>query len=224
MAQLVLWDIDHTLVETRGAGRALWAEAFRQVSGMEMREQVRIDGLTEPVIFRRTAELHGLATNHADFEAFAQALGEAHIRHAAALRERGRALDGAAQALEELASRGLHQTVVTGNIRAAAEIKLTTFGLDRHLDLPVGAYAEDAEERGALVSLAVKRAGRQPAEAVLVGDTPADMQAGLTAGVRTVGVATGRSSTDDLHDAGACAVLSDLSDRRAVLQALASAL
>ncbi|OKI04918.1 phosphoglycolate phosphatase [Streptomyces sp. CB02923] len=221
MAQLVLWDIDHTLVDTRGVGRALFAAAFRQVTGLEMKDQAKIDGLTEPVIFRETAKLHGLTTTREDFEAFAQALGEGHVRRAADLRERGHALDGAASALDALADRGLLQTVVTGNIRVAAEVKVATFGLDHHLDLSVGAYGEDAEERAELVTIALKRVDHQAVEAVLVGDTPADIEAGLTAGVRAVGVATGRSNADELRAAGADVVLSDLSDTREVLRTLA---
>ncbi|MET9294987.1 HAD family hydrolase [Streptomyces sp. NPDC003077] len=220
MTQLVLWDIDHTLVDTRGVGRSLFAEAFRKATGQEMREQAKVDGMTDPVIFRETAKLHGLTTTRADFQAFAQTLGEEHVRCAAALRERGHALKGAASVLRALSAYGLRQTVVTGNIRAAAEVKIAAFGLDHHLDLSIGAYGEDADERAELVALALERADRQASVAVLVGDTPADVKAGLSAGVRVIGVATGRSSADDLHEAGAIEVLSDLSDTSSVLRAL----
>lgn len=60
MPLLVLWDIDHTLVDTRGVGRELWAEAFEEVTGRSMREQAKVDGSTEPVILRETLRLHGL--------------------------------------------------------------------------------------------------------------------------------------------------------------------
>lgn len=57
---LVLWDIDHTLIDTRGVGRELWAQAFEEITGLPMREQAKIDGSTEPVILRETLQLHGL--------------------------------------------------------------------------------------------------------------------------------------------------------------------
>ena len=95
----------------------------------------RIDGITEPVIFRETAKLHGLSTDRADFERFADALTDEYLERAAELRERGHALPGAAAALDALDTR-VQQTVVSGNIRAVAELKLQVFGLDR-LD-PVG--------------------------------------------------------------------------------------
>src|SRR4051794_9958313 len=111
MPQLVLWDIDHTLIDTRGVGRELSAAAFEEVTGQPMREQAKIDGITEAVIFRETAKLHGLTTDRADFERFAAALTAQHIRHANDLRERGHALPGAAAALESLAAANVRQTV-----------------------------------------------------------------------------------------------------------------
>lgn len=60
MSTLVLWDIDHTLVDTRGIGTELFGHAFRQVTGRHMREQARVDGMTDAVIFRETASLHGI--------------------------------------------------------------------------------------------------------------------------------------------------------------------
>lgn len=211
--RLVLWDIDHTLVDTRGVGRTLSAEAFHLVTGRPMERQARIDGLTEPVIFRETAKLHGLKTGRADFEAFAKALAEGHLRRVAELRERGHALPGAASVLAALAEvPGIVQTVVTGNIRAVSEVKLTSFGLDRHIDLEAGAYGEDADERAELVRLALARSGVAASDAVLVGDTPADVRAGLEADVRVVAVASGRSSEEQLTEAGAAVTVPDLTD------------
>jgi phosphoglycolate phosphatase len=218
---LVLWDIDHTLVDTRGVGRELWAQAFEEVTGRPMREQAKIDGSTEPVILRETLELHGLRDNRRQFERFAKALGTAHVRRAAELRERGHALPGAPSLLAALAARdGIAQTVVTGNIRAAAEVKLAAFGLERHLDLTIGAFGEDADGRPELVRTALKRAQVLPTQAVLLGDTPADVQGAVDAGVRAIGVATGRTSAAELRTAGSATVVEDLSDTTRMLEIL----
>lgn len=104
IVRLVLWDIDHTLIDTRGVGRELSAAAFQRATGQPMREQAKIDGITESVIFRETAKLHGLTTDRADFERFADALTEEHVKQAGELRERGHALPGAAAALDALAA------------------------------------------------------------------------------------------------------------------------
>ncbi|MBD0737810.1 HAD family hydrolase [Streptomyces sp. CBMA29] len=228
--RIVLWDIDHTLMDTRGVGRELSAQAFRRATGLEMREQAKIDGITEPVIFRETAKLHGLVTGRSDFERFAEALADAHIAHAAELRARGHALAGAATLLDRLADvPGVVQTVVSGNIRPVSEIKLATFGLDQHIVWEIGAYGDDADERPDLVRIAMRRAtehfGRtvSPADIVLLGDTPADVQAALAVNVPVIAVATGRSTEQDLRNAGASRVLPDLTDTEKTVEWITSA-
>ncbi|MCX5601642.1 HAD family hydrolase [Streptomyces phaeochromogenes] len=218
--ELVLWDIDHTLMATRGLGRELWAQAFEEVTGVAMREQASVTGSTERVILRETARLHGLPYSDALFESFASALGTAHIRRAAELRERGHALPGTATVLACLQEQGVRQTVVTGNVRAAAEVKVAVFGLDGYLRLQDGAYAEDGEERPELLRAALARASTPPDAAVFLGDTPADVAGGKGAGVRVIAVATGRTSADELREAGAELVLEDLADTKRVLSAI----
>ena len=132
------WDIDHTLIDTHGVGRELSATAFLRSTGLSMRQQAKIDGITEQVIFRETARLHGMDTDRSDFERFARALTEAHLRQAAELRERGHALPGAAAALNELDAYGVQQTVVSGNVRPVSKIKLQVFGLDQHILVGTG--------------------------------------------------------------------------------------
>jgi phosphoglycolate phosphatase len=125
--------------------------------------------------------------------------------------------------------RRLHQSVLTGNIRSVAEVKLAALGLREWLDLCIGAYGDDHEDRTELVHVARRRAaavhGRSAAEfggtaTVVIGDTPLDISAALAAGARAVGVATGSYSADDLAVAGADAVLPDLTDTVAVLRTL----
>ncbi|AJP02742.1 phosphoglycolate phosphatase [Streptomyces cyaneogriseus subsp. noncyanogenus] len=220
MPELVLWDIDHTLMATGGLGRELWSEAFRQVTGVVMREQASVTGSTERVILRETARLHGIACDDGLFTRFADALGALHVRRAAELRERGHALPGAAAVLAALAEGNVRQSVVTGNIRQAAEVKLGVYGLDTYLRLDDGAYAEDGEGRPELLRAALAHAGVTPDRAVFLGDTPADVAGGHEAGVRVVAVATGRAPAHELRDAGAETVLDSLTDTSRALAAI----
>jgi phosphoglycolate phosphatase-like HAD superfamily hydrolase len=218
--ELVLWDIDHTLMATRGFGGELWGEAFEQVTGVALREQASVTGSTERVILRETARLHDVDYDEELFTRFADALGALHVRRAAELRERGHALPGAAAVLAALAERGVRQSVVTGNVRAAAEVKLAVFGLDAYMRLDEGAYGEDGEGRPELLMAALKRAAVPPQAAVFLGDTPADVEGGLEAGVRVVAVASGKTSESELRSAGADVVLAGLSDTARVLAAI----
>ncbi|MCX5063718.1 haloacid dehalogenase-like hydrolase [Streptomyces sp. NBC_00201] len=212
MTRLVLWDIDHTLIDTRGVGRELSASAFARTTGRPMHEQAKIDGITEAVIFRETARLHGITTDRSDFKRFARALTHEHLKRLAELRERGHALPGAAAALAALAADGVRQTVVSGNIRAVAQIKLQVFGLDTRILWDLGAFGEDDDVRAELVRLSLQRANTTADNAVLIGDTPADIAGAHANGVRVIAVASGRSDEATLRSAGAETVLSDLRD------------
>ncbi|MEK8141842.1 HAD hydrolase-like protein [Streptomyces sp. M10(2022)] len=112
----------------------------------------------------------------------------------------------------------VEQTVVTGNIGAVAETKLAVFGLDTHIRFPLGGYGEDDDDRAELVRIAIRRASRslditiEPRNVLLIGDTPADVAAGLANDIRILAVATGQSSAKALNDAGADLVAPDLED------------
>ncbi|MDQ0749988.1 phosphoglycolate phosphatase [Streptomyces africanus] len=220
MPELVLWDIDHTLMATRGLGGELWGEAFEQVTGVALREQASVTGATERVILKETARLHDVVYDETLFTRFADALGDVHVRRAAEMRKRGHALPGAGAVLAALADQGVRQSVVTGNVRRAAEVKLAVFGLNAYVRLDEGAYGEDGEGRPELLRAALERANVSPDGAVFLGDTPADVAGGREAGVRVVAVATGRTSASDLHAAGAHIVLEGLSHTDRVLAAI----
>ena len=119
--------------------------------------------------------------------------------------------------------------MLTGNIRALAEVKLGALGLRDLLDLDIGAYGDAHEVRSELVHVARARAAAATGadfggeSTVLVGDTPLDVAAALATGARAVGVATGDYSEADLAAAGAHAVLPNLTDTPRVLAAIRGA-
>jgi len=118
------------------------------------------------------------------------------------------------------------QSVLTGNLRSLAEVKLGALGLACYLDLDVGAYGDVHEVRAELAWVARERAAAAygtafPGETtVLIGDTPLDIEAARAAGARSIGVATGATPTGELTDAGAHVVLPDLTDTAAVIEAI----
>src|SRR5262245_51956688 len=115
---LVLWDIDHTLIETRGVGFEIYAAAFEKVTGRPLAKMAELAGRTEPVIFRETLASCGVADSPDLFARFAAEQAQGYRDRIAELRERGRALPGAADALRALSGRpGVTQSVLTGNTR-----------------------------------------------------------------------------------------------------------
>jgi phosphoglycolate phosphatase-like HAD superfamily hydrolase len=102
------------------------------------------------------------------------------------------------------------------------------FGLEGVTDFEVGGYGSDDEVRANLVAIAQARAAAKygetfdKANTVLVGDTPRNVRAGRDGGARVVAVATGADCVESLCAAGADVVLPDLSDTRAVTEAVTS--
>src|SRR5205807_2686423 len=149
---LILWDIDHTLIETRGLGGRLARAAFEEITGRRIARMADATGKTEPVILAETLKACGMEPTEEYQQRYAQALPEQYRQHADQLRKVGRVLPGATEALAALSQvPGTVQTVLTGNYKGVAATKLAVFELDDALDLDVGAYADDATDRAALV-------------------------------------------------------------------------
>jgi phosphoglycolate phosphatase-like HAD superfamily hydrolase len=225
--RLVLWDIDGTLVDSAGLGLRSFEEAFERVTGRPPEGMVPFAGRTDLEIALDLLEAAGIEAGDGLLESFGQALADALKRKSTLLRERGRALPGARAALERLGREPrVLQSLLTGNIEPNAFVKLAAFGLDRELDFEIGAYGSDHRMRGELVAIARAKTKRKhgidvpPDRVVLVGDTPLDVAAAREGGARAIGVATGPYDAAALLEAGADAVLSDLSDSEVVVDAV----
>ena len=223
---LILWDVDHTLLEIKGVSRDIYARAYQLVTGSPMEQLADMTGRTERAIIIETLQLGGITEPEPLLPAFYDALGEAARQLQDRMRGAGRSLPGAGEAIAALVADGVVQSVVTGNLHSIAEVKLAAFGLTEHLDLAVGGYGDDDSDRAVLVRLAVKRAEAahqvsfpRP-RVVVIGGTPHDVKGAHDAGVRAVGVATGGSTVADLEAAGAEAVLPDLTRPRALQAAV----
>ena len=231
MHRLVLWDIDGTLVEAGQVGRDIFAEAFQAVLGRAPDQvtarALAMAGRTDPEIALEFLAAHQVAEGERHLPAFSQALVTALAAKAAVIRERGRALPGAREALTALGrTDGVVQSLLTGNVQPNALLKLASFGLDGYLDLEVGGFGSDHRHRPSLVQVARAKAERKYGSAfpgaatVLVGDTPLDVAAGRAGGARVVAVATGPYRAEELESTGPDVVLEDLRDTRAALAAI----
>jgi phosphoglycolate phosphatase len=217
---LLLWDVDHTLIENSGVSKAVYARAFQIMTGSAPKAQPSTDGRTDYDIMRNL-----FTANNAPFTAEGDAsYPSALIEAMSALHPRlitdGFVMPGVMDALEAVAKvPGIVQSVLTGNIRPNAEAKLRLLGGHAHvLDLDVGGYGSDDAERPKLVGAAQRKASEKygvvfdPASTVLVGDTERDVAAALEGGALIVGVATGVTTQEQLRQAGAHVVLPDVVD------------
>jgi phosphoglycolate phosphatase len=227
VARLVLWDIDGTLVDSAGLGGEAFLEAFERITGAPVTQLVPFAGRTDLEIALDLLETAGIEHSEQLLGDFEQELAAAMAERAPLIRERGRPFPGVRAALERLGTEaGVTQSLLTGNIAPNARVKLAAFGLHTLVDLEIGAYGSDHQRRGELVAVARRKAldlrgvAFDPADIVLIGDTPLDVAAALEGGARAVGVATGPYDTDELKHSGADVVLDDLSEIELVLEAV----
>lgn len=222
---LVLWDVDHTLIESRGVGGEVYADAFLAVTGRVLADAAQAQGALEPGLFAAACRANAVTGDPAGlFPHFAELQARLYRERAPELAARGRVLPGVRGLLEALADRpGVVSSVLSGNTRDAGTAKLAAFGLEALVDLEVAAWGEDAPDRAGLAPVAWARAAARhgirfgPAQTIAVGDTGADVQAALANGMRVIAVATGRAGTQELREAGATTVLEDLADTDRVL-------
>ena len=222
--RLVLWDIDHTLVNCAGLGVSWYTGALAASTGLELVVAPVFAGGTERATTVELLEAHGIEPTEEAVQALWHALVTECERELERLPVEGRALPGAAAALKALAARGdVVQSLVTGNLPEISRYKLTAFGLHEHVDFEIGGYGTLSVHRHDLVPHAVSLAAAKhatsftPDVVVVVGDTPKDVEAALHHGAMAVAVATGNYTADQLRDAGAHTVLPDLSDFAAIL-------
>ena len=223
---LVLWDVDYTLLTAGGLGNSLYEAVFKDLFGRDLTAIAPKAGRTDRAILLDTLALAGVDSPAAYVDDFMVLLGRRAAAMDGSARAYVRALPGAADALLALAAAGARQSVLTGNVRPLAAVKLAAAGLGEHLDLDVGAYGDVHEVRAELVPVA-RRAARAAygtdfggRSTVLIGDTPLDVAAALDTGARAVGVATGSFAAAELAAAGAHAVLPDLTDTSLVVAAV----
>jgi phosphoglycolate phosphatase-like HAD superfamily hydrolase len=225
---LLLWDVDHTLIENSGVSKAVYARAFQIMTGHRAVAQPGTDGRTDYDIVRNLFTANDAQFTPAEEASYASALvtamGELHPQ----LMRDGFVLPGVLRVLEAVAKiPSIVQSVLTGNIRPNAEAKLRLLGDHAHLlALDVGGYGSDDIERPRLVGVAQRKASQKygasfgPASTVLVGDTERDVAAALEGGAMIVGVATGVTSEDQLRHAGAQVVLPNLADTAGFVEAI----
>jgi phosphoglycolate phosphatase-like HAD superfamily hydrolase len=214
---VVLFDIDGTLISSGGAGGEAWKRAFLELYDVPADIGEFSDaGMTDPTVGRKTFE--AVVGHEPTRRELARLLAcrQRHLPDAVAESEGYRVLDGVRELLSRLADEGILLGLTTGGTAGAAHIKLERGHLNRWFHF--GGYGSDSEDRAELTRTAVRRAEQilgeklDASEMLVVGDTPLDVSAGHEAGAPVVGVASGKYAVDELREAGADYALTSLAD------------
>jgi phosphoglycolate phosphatase-like HAD superfamily hydrolase len=225
---LILFDIDGTLLRAGDREHsAAFTHAFERVYNRPVTlDGVPMAGMLDANIARVLFERHGLEQAEADSQLreLMAAMGARYVELTAGRDARERLLPGVVEAIIACQGRDWATGVLTGNAETVGRAKLRAAGLD--LLLRDGAWGDDPVERGHLVATAIATiaatTGRRytPSETVLIGDTPADINAAKLGGAAVLAVATGRFDVPTLESHGADLALPDLSDTDQVVRAL----
>jgi phosphoglycolate phosphatase len=212
---LLLYDIDGTLVDTGGAGMAAITAAAVDYFGAPAPE-LDLAGSTDLGIIQNLLIHYG---HHADAMDVADFFDRYHrllSQHLESGVYPGRVLPGVRECLELGSAHGIATGLLTGNSQRGASIKIRHFSLHEHF--PYGAYGDDHADRNLLGPVALMRAGRHHGreftanKTLVIGDTPRDIACARAMGAKCLAVATGTFTADALRQRGAEWVVESLEE------------
>ncbi|MEM4408772.1 MAG: HAD family hydrolase [Candidatus Caldarchaeum sp.] len=226
--KLILFDIDGTILDTGRVGFRAINDVMRRRYGVSCAmEGVEAAGRTDPAILRDIFRINlgrEISKKEAEevFEEYTTTL-----RVIIQKSKNSTIMPGVRELLTVLSTTsGYVMGIATGNIQAAALIKLSHHGLDSFF--PFGGFGSDSEDRSEVIRIAIERGkghlkGQAKYERVIVvGDTHHDILCARAAGAKVVAVATGIHSQEELRRYNPDHLLPDLSDTDNVLAALSS--
>ena len=213
---VLFWDIDGTLLTTGKAGVPAWESAVREVTGRDFQlSSIRVPGLTDYQIAVRTFELLGVDADEATLRRMVRRYEE--LLPSTLPLKQGRVLPNVREILDSLRPRGdVRSYLLTGNTRGGARAKLTHYDLVDYFPAlrqaegtpsdesrGAGAFAEDTGERATIAARALELARRagplSEDQLYVIGDTPHDIHGATAIGARTIAVATGGYSIQELE-------------------------
>jgi phosphoglycolate phosphatase-like HAD superfamily hydrolase len=217
-----LFDIDGTLVSSGGAGKAAMERALETAFGVRVGEHgIPFSGRTDRAIGGDLFRHHAVAESPENWQRFlADYLG--HLPELLA-RHPGRIMPGIAGLLATLGARpDAAVGLLTGNIRAGAQIKLGHFGLFQHFAF--GGFGDAHHHRDDVAREALAAVRGHLGDTVdvreiwVIGDTPLDVRCARAIGARAAAVATGWHSLEELARSEPDLLLNDLSDPEPLLK------
>jgi phosphoglycolate phosphatase-like HAD superfamily hydrolase len=231
--RILLWDIDGTLMRSTRAGsfKDYTIPMLEEVFGTAGRlPEMKVSGMTDLQIVGEALKHEGFTHDH--IRERVHELRESYMKAMHKFTGNGEEvfelLPGVREALQAVAEHPrYHSGLLTGNIEPAAYLKMELLGLADFFDVP-GAFGDESHDRRDLPALAAERIRKHlevdlsPAQFIIIGDTPNDIECARHFGARSVALGTGRFySTEQLLDCAPDAFIPSLADTKLFLDTLA---
>lgn len=205
MVRLALFDIDGTLIRTKGVGvQAFYRALASEFGARDGYGRIRFGGRTDTSLVRELFGCCGVDHSPEHVRRFFDSY-VFWLDHLLSENRSGSVCAGVCQLLNGLAALPEPPKIglLTGNIRLGAEIKLGHFGLwDR---FEIGAFGDDHEDRNEIAVIArdrgVQAIGRtlSGSEILVIGDTAHDVACGRAIEAKVLAVATGGATAEELE-------------------------
>ena len=201
--RLLLFDIDGTLINSAGAGVQALRDVLRDQFGItDDLDGIEIAGRTDSGIVHQILRKLKIEPNEKNTARFLEKYVELLAMELP--KRAGRVLPGVKELLGRLSARPhIVLALLTGNVERGAKLKLEHYGLWHFFEF--GAFADDHHDRNELGAFARRRARTkhgvefESATIDVIGDTPHDIACGKAIGARTIAVATGSFSREQLQ-------------------------
>jgi len=218
--KLIFFDIDNTLLKSCKTHSLAFIKAIEQVYKVKLNweefKKYNLPGMTDQEIILSVLEKAGVPEKVIQEKLKVCMNKVAYFFSVLLLNEKLTLLPGVKMALEKFRKSGVFMGIVTGNLESIAWKKLKKTKIAEYF--AIGAFGSDHKDRTTLVNLALKRAKNyfnhtfSLHSTYLIGDTPRDIIAGKTIGVKTIAVATGSCSRESLLQFRPDLVLNNLAE------------
>lgn len=217
----LFWDLDGTLIDTKGAGVPALLSAVKQISG-QTPDFVRssVAGLTDHQIFVHLFKILDFPISD---DQLSMALSLYSTNLLIALEDQKvEVLGNGLRALKELSKLNFINLVCTGNIASGAEIKLKSAGLLQLFEIGNIYTSKGIEPRSAILTEALIKTKASADEVVVIGDTEHDIFAAKELGLKVIAVESQKYSLRDLEEFNPDGILKQGWDTDDFLQILGS--
>jgi len=193
----VLFDVDGTLVDSNDAHAAAWVRAFTEygvaVGPAHVRRCIGMGG------DKLMPEVSGIEEDSPRGQAIAKRRSEIFTQE---FLPTLKPFKGARELVAAIRDRGMTAVAASSASKDDLKALLKVAGVDDLMDEKTSSDdAEDSKPAPDIIHAALKRAQASPAEAIMIGDTPHDIEAARRAGVEAIAFRSGGWKDEDLKGA-----------------------